>query len=246
MRKLGRPVRLLSFCRHELVTASLYCMVRCHCTGDGELLPELSAWDALRAALPVGTVSGAPKVRAMQLIDQLEPTRRGPYSGGIGYASFSGNLDFALALRTMVFPTSSAARHDTLYRSFPKGRRQEWIAHLQAGASAASPLHASTARAFCGSAYTTVLYSNHAQANLQVSGVELRVPCSLLEEHHGVVPDKHLRHGSWVCRLWGMANGCANLCCHHMTCRGWHCGGQRPQDGVRGNSEQGSRPWKSH
>lgn len=103
-------------------------------TVTGELLDDLTCWDALRAALPVGTVSGAPKVRAMELIDELEPTRRGPYSGGIGYVSFSGNMDFALALRTMVFPTSSSTRVDTLYSYRPKCRRQEWVVHLQAGA----------------------------------------------------------------------------------------------------------------
>ncbi|GJZ44539.1 anthranilate synthase alpha subunit 1, chloroplastic, partial [Tanacetum coccineum] len=56
----------------------------------GELLDDLTCWDALRSALPVGTVSGAPKVKAMELIDKLEVTRRGPYSGGFGWISFSG------------------------------------------------------------------------------------------------------------------------------------------------------------
>ena len=79
----------------------------------------------------------------MELIDQLEPTRRGPYAGGIGYVSFSGSMDFALALRTMVFPTSSAARADTLYAygsgrggssNARQGGRQEWVVQLQAGA----------------------------------------------------------------------------------------------------------------
>eukprot|EP00897_Mesotaenium_endlicherianum_P008838 jgi/Mesen1/7983/ME000425S07178 len=70
-------------------------------TVTGELLEQLTCWDALRAALPVGTVSGAPKVRAMELIDELEPTRRGPYSGGMGYVGFTGEMDIALALRTM-------------------------------------------------------------------------------------------------------------------------------------------------
>lgn len=108
-------------------------------TVTGQLLPHLTCWDALRAALPVGTVSGAPKVRAMELIDELEPTRRGPYAGCIGYVSFSGNMDFALALRTMVFPTSASSRQDTLY-SYEQGSssssrsRQEWVVHLQAGA----------------------------------------------------------------------------------------------------------------
>ncbi|MEM7756179.1 MAG: chorismate-binding protein [Planctomycetota bacterium] len=66
-------------------------------------------WDALRAALPVGTISGAPKVRAMQIIDELEPVRRGPYGGGMGYVGLDGQMDIALALRTMVVPTDEWA-----------------------------------------------------------------------------------------------------------------------------------------
>ncbi|XP_047945405.1 anthranilate synthase alpha subunit 1, chloroplastic-like [Salvia hispanica] len=101
-------------------------------TVTGELLDHLTAWDALRAALPVGTVSGAPKVRAMELIDEFEPTRRGPYSGGFGGISFLGDMDIALTLRTIVFPTG--VRYDTMYSYKDGNRRQEWIAHLQAGA----------------------------------------------------------------------------------------------------------------
>ncbi len=71
-------------------------------TVTGLLRPGLDCWDALRAALPVGTISGAPKVRAMQIIDELEPVRRGPYGGGMGYAGLDGEMDIALALRTMV------------------------------------------------------------------------------------------------------------------------------------------------
>lgn len=101
-------------------------------TVTGELQDHLTCWDALRAALPVGTVSGAPKVRAMQLIDELEVARRGPYSGGFGYISFSGDMDIALALRTIVFPTGT--RYDTMYSYKDLNKRQEWIAYLQAGA----------------------------------------------------------------------------------------------------------------
>lgn len=59
-------------------------------TVTGKLQSQLDAWDALRAALPAGTVSGAPKVRAMQIIDELEVHKRGPYGGGIGHVSFTG------------------------------------------------------------------------------------------------------------------------------------------------------------
>ncbi|KAJ3705627.1 hypothetical protein LUZ61_009332 [Rhynchospora tenuis] len=101
-------------------------------TVTGELLDNLSCWDALRAALPVGTVSGAPKVRAMELIDQLEVTRRGPYSGGFGGVSFLGDMDIALALRTIIFPTGSL--YNTMYSYKDAKQRREWVAHLQVGA----------------------------------------------------------------------------------------------------------------
>ncbi|KAH9626716.1 hypothetical protein KSS87_017415 [Heliosperma pusillum] len=101
-------------------------------TVTGELLDDLTSWDALRTALPVGTVSGAPKVKAMELIDELEVTRRGPYSGGFGGISFTGDMDIALALRTMVF--STATRYDTMYSYKNVNKRREWVAHLQAGA----------------------------------------------------------------------------------------------------------------
>jgi len=90
-------------------------------TVTGRLRATLSAWDALRNTLPVGTVSGAPKIRAMQIIDELEPTRRGPYGGGIGVVSFDGDMDIALALRTMVIPTNN-------------WNGSIWTVHLQAGA----------------------------------------------------------------------------------------------------------------
>jgi len=74
-------------------------------TVTGELREGLDCWDALRAALPVGTISGAPKVRAMQIIDELERVRRGPYGGGFGFVGLDGQMDIALALRTIVVPT---------------------------------------------------------------------------------------------------------------------------------------------
>jgi len=88
-------------------------------TVTGEVRGGLDAWDALRAALPVGTISGAPKVRAMQVIDELEPVRRGPYGGGVGYASLEGDMDIALTLRTIVVPTGARSGG-------------EWVYHVQA------------------------------------------------------------------------------------------------------------------
>lgn len=86
----------------------------------GRLRPDVDDLDALRATLPVGTVSGAPKIRAMQIIDELEPLRRGPYAGGIGAIDLEGDLDIAIALRTMVVPTGDGGT--------------PWTVHLQAGA----------------------------------------------------------------------------------------------------------------
>jgi anthranilate synthase component 1 len=86
----------------ELLTLERYSHVM-HLTSQvsAELKPGLGPIDVLRATLPAGTVSGAPKVRAMQIIDELEETRRGPYAGVVGYVDFAGQLDTAIAIRTM-------------------------------------------------------------------------------------------------------------------------------------------------
>ena len=68
----------------------------------GTLRPEFDSFDAMRAMFPAGTVSGAPKPRAMEIIEELEPVRRGPYAGALGYFSFNGNADFAITIRTLV------------------------------------------------------------------------------------------------------------------------------------------------
>jgi anthranilate synthase component 1 len=67
----------------------------------GDLQDDKECYDALRAVFPAGTVSGAPKVRAMEIIEELEPTRRGPYAGAVGYFSYNGNADFAITIRTL-------------------------------------------------------------------------------------------------------------------------------------------------
>ena len=69
---------------------------------EADLAPGLDMFDVLRASFPAGTVSGAPKVRAMEIIDELEPSRRGLYAGAVGYFSFSGNMDFCITIRTML------------------------------------------------------------------------------------------------------------------------------------------------
>jgi anthranilate synthase component 1 len=68
----------------------------------GKLRPDLTPYNALRSCFPAGTVSGAPKIRAMEIIAELEPDKRGPYAGAVGYFCFSGNMDTAIAIRTMV------------------------------------------------------------------------------------------------------------------------------------------------
>ena len=68
----------------------------------GKLASGTDAYDVVRACFPAGTVSGAPKIRAMEIIDELEPTRRGPYAGAVGYFGFSGNMDTCITIRTLV------------------------------------------------------------------------------------------------------------------------------------------------
>ncbi|MCX8177878.1 MAG: anthranilate synthase component I [Candidatus Bathyarchaeota archaeon] len=74
----------------------------------GRLRHDFNCYDALKAVFPAGTVSGAPKVRAMEIIEELEPVRRGPYAGAAGYFSFNGNADFAITIRTLVAKGSRA------------------------------------------------------------------------------------------------------------------------------------------
>jgi len=75
---------------------------------SGRLAPGRTAFDAIRACFPAGTLTGAPKVRAMEIIEQLEPTRRGLYGGAVGYFSFRGDADFAIAIRTMLIKNRTA------------------------------------------------------------------------------------------------------------------------------------------
>jgi anthranilate synthase component I len=99
---VGRVARFGSVHVDELMTLERYSHVM-HLTSQvsGDLIDELGPIDVLRATLPAGTVSGAPKVRAMEIIDELEPVKRGPYAGVVGYLDWSGNLDTAIAIRTM-------------------------------------------------------------------------------------------------------------------------------------------------
>ena len=99
---VGRVAKFGTVKVDEFMTLERYSHVM-HLTSQvsGELRKGLGPIDVLRATLPAGTVSGAPKVRAMEIIDALEPVRRGPYAGIVGYVDFNGNLDAAIAIRTM-------------------------------------------------------------------------------------------------------------------------------------------------
>jgi anthranilate synthase component 1 len=107
---VGRVVEFGTEVVDELMTLERYSHVM-HLTSQvsGRLRSGLGPIDVLRATLPAGTVSGAPKVRAMEIIDELEPSKRGPYAGVVGYVDFSGNLDTAIAIRTMVIAPDGRA-----------------------------------------------------------------------------------------------------------------------------------------
>lgn len=112
---VGRVAEFRSVKLSDVMTVERYSHVM-HITSNvtGKLSEGKTAFDALRACLPAGTVSGAPKVRAMEIIDELEPHRRGPYAGAVGYVDFNGNMDTCIALRTIVV--------------------QDGVAYVQAGA----------------------------------------------------------------------------------------------------------------
>ena len=101
---IGRVSRIGTVKVDDVMSVERYSHVM-HITSNvtGELAEGMTALDALRVSLPVGTVSGAPKIRAMQIIDEVEPTRRGPYGGAVGYLDFAGNMDTCIALRTIVW-----------------------------------------------------------------------------------------------------------------------------------------------
>jgi anthranilate synthase component 1 len=102
---------------------------------EGRLAPGLSAIDVLKASFPAGTVTGAPKVRAMQIIDELEPLKRGVYSGAVGYLGFNGDMDVAIAIRTAVVKDRRLhvqAAAGIVADSDPKSEQQECISKAKA------------------------------------------------------------------------------------------------------------------
>lgn len=101
---VGRVAKYGSIELSDVMTVERYSHVM-HISSNvqGQLQDGMTAMDAMKACLPAGTVSGAPKVRAMEIIDEIEPHRRGPYAGAVGYIDYSGNTDTCIALRTIVF-----------------------------------------------------------------------------------------------------------------------------------------------
>ena len=126
---VGRVARYGSVVLSDVMTVERYSHVMHICSNViGRLQPRMSAFDALRSCLPAGTLSGAPKVRAMQIIDELEPHRRGPYGGTVGYVDFSGNMDTCIALRTVVLKGQTAyvqAGAGIVADSVPASEREE-------------------------------------------------------------------------------------------------------------------------
>jgi anthranilate synthase component 1 len=115
----------------------------------GKLRPEYDAYDALRAGFPAGTVSGAPKVRAMELIAEMEPDKRGPYAGGVGFFSYTGNMETAIAIRTIVMKDGIAhmqAGGGVVADSTPEGEYQESLHKMRAPLRAIEEAEAAAGR----------------------------------------------------------------------------------------------------
>ncbi|MCI0377964.1 MAG: anthranilate synthase component I [Gemmataceae bacterium] len=128
---VGRVARYGTVQIADVMSVERYSHVMHICSNvTGRLQPGKSAFDALRSCLPAGTLSGAPKVRAMEIIDELEPHRRGPYGGAVGYVDFSGNMDTCIALRTIVFQGQTAyfqAGAGIVADSVPEREREETL-----------------------------------------------------------------------------------------------------------------------
>jgi anthranilate synthase component 1 len=129
---LGRVARYGSVRVAELMAIERYSHVM-HLVShvEGELAAHRGAWDVLQAVFPHGTVSGAPKVRAMEIIDELEPMARGPYAGTVGYLGFDGSLNTAITIRTVLLHQGTAyvqAGAGIVADSVPEQEHQECVA----------------------------------------------------------------------------------------------------------------------
>jgi anthranilate synthase component 1 len=122
---------------------------------EGQLRDGLSAMDALRAALPAGTLSGAPKIRAMEIIDELEPVKRGVYGGAVGYLSWAGDMDTAIAIRTAVIKDGELhiqVGAGVVADSVPASEWQETLDKARAVLRAAAMVDAGSGRDNCRAA----------------------------------------------------------------------------------------------
>jgi len=133
---VGRVARYGSVRVSELLTIERYSHVM-HLVShvEGALAPGRSAWEVLQAVFPHGTVSGAPKVRAMEIIDALEPVARGPYAGCVGYFGFDGSLNTAITIRTVLVRGGTAyvqAGAGIVYDSVPEREQEECVAKARA------------------------------------------------------------------------------------------------------------------
>ena len=120
----------------------------------GQLKDGMSAYDALRACFPAGTLSGAPKIRAMEIISEMEPIRRGPYGGAVGYFDFSGNMDTAITIRTIVHKDGVAhiqAGGGIVYDSVPDSEFRETLTKAGATLQAIDDAEAMEQSALTGS-----------------------------------------------------------------------------------------------
>jgi anthranilate synthase component 1 len=102
---------------------------------EGKLAPDSNAYDVMRATFPAGTVSGSPKVRAMEIIDALEPARRGPYAGAVGYFDRGGDMETCIAIRTLLQNgrrVSVQAGAGLVYDSRPAAEYQETVSKARA------------------------------------------------------------------------------------------------------------------
>ncbi|MCD6406139.1 MAG: anthranilate synthase component I [Planctomycetes bacterium] len=128
---VGRTARYGTVAVDECMVIERFSHVM-HITSNitGRLKPGSTALETLQSCLPAGTVSGAPKIRAMQIIDEFEPTRRGPYAGAVGYIDFAGNMDTCIALRTVIFVDGKAivqAGGGIVADSIPENEYQECL-----------------------------------------------------------------------------------------------------------------------
>ena len=135
---LGRVSRVRHACKVDdfMVVENYSHVMHIVSNVSGRLRPGVGALDALRRCCPAGTLSGAPKVRAMQIIDELEPVKRGGYGGAIGWASYGGDLDTCIHIRTVVIkdgtrPHSGRRRHGGRRQARPTSTRNRSTSHAR-------------------------------------------------------------------------------------------------------------------